>query len=132
VRRTLIAAVVAFSLVVCAWFALSARQALLTDRATALIAPGASPRQLARAEGLLNSASVLNPDRSLQILRAEAELFAGHAVRARAILKRVVAAEPDDLLAWEWLARASVGDPHEFYLAAFRIEQLVPPLPRRR
>jgi|GEM_PF-2547668 len=111
-----------------AWFALSARQAVQVDHASALIAPGAAPSQLRHAEALLRSARLLNPDRSPEILRAEAELYAHRPARARVILRRVVAAEPDNLLAWEWLARASVNDLREFYLAAFRIEQLVPPL----
>lgn len=109
-----------------AWFALSAHQAIDTSRASALIAPGSSPAQLRRAEGLLNGARLLNPDRSVDLLRAQAELDENHAGKARAILERVVASEPDNAVAWEWLARASVNDLREFYLAAFRIEQLVP------
>jgi predicted Zn-dependent protease len=120
---------VLIALAITAWFALSVHQTVDTDRASALMTPHATPAHLARADALLDSAKALNPDRSVDILRAQVELDAHHEARARAILERVVAAEPDNALAWEWLARASVGDLHEFYLAAFRLEQLVPPVP---
>ena len=51
---------------------------------------------------------------------------------ARATLKRVVSDESSYLEAWIWLARASVGDLRDFYAAAFRIQQLTPPVRRSR
>jgi hypothetical protein len=71
----------------------------------------------------------LNPDREVDVLRAQLERDQGNLGGARAILDRVVLKEPDNLDAWIWLARSSVGDPKDFYTAAYRVRQLVPPVP---
>jgi predicted Zn-dependent protease len=118
------------SLVVCAWFVLSIRQAQATTAASAIVT-GTSRLPAAQAEhvaSLLSSAQTLNPDRQVDVLRGELELGQGDRVAARRILEQVVAREPENVLAWEWLARASVGDLREFYLAAYRIRQLLPPV----
>ena len=123
----------ALALVVTAWFALGVRQAIETSDAGAIVAAGArlSPARAQHAAQLLRSAAFLNPDRQVDVLRARADLGRDRRAVARAILERVVASEPDNLEAWIWLARSSVGDLRGFYAAAFRIRQLVPPVPRR-
>jgi predicted Zn-dependent protease len=123
--RMVRAVLVLASLALTAWFAVGVRQALDTNRATALITRGA---HLQQASALLASAKLLNPDRTVDILHAELDLDEHREAAARSLLERVVAAEPDDAVAWEWLAKASVGDLREFYRAAFRLEQLVPPV----
>jgi hypothetical protein len=115
----------------CGWFVLGVRQARDTDRATALLSPGTRIDRVdaGRVSSLLHGASLLNPDRQVDVLRAQLEREEGKLRGARSILKRVVASEPDNLLAWLSLAKFSVGDPRDFYLAAYRIRQLVPTVP---
>ncbi len=122
--------VAALAVVICAWFVVGARQAHETDAAAAIIAngPRLSPAQADHAASMLRAAKSLNPDTIVDVLRAELDLDQGDRKAARTILERVVSSEPDNAAAWEWLAKASVGDLREFYLAAFRIEQLVPPV----
>jgi hypothetical protein len=80
----------------------------------------------------LTAAAFLNPDTGVDVLRAELDLGQGDRIGARRILERVVAKEPQNALAWEWLARASVGDLHEFFLAGIHLRQLVPAVPPPR
>jgi hypothetical protein len=123
------AAVLAVAVVTGAWFAVGALQARDTRRATAILASGGrlSPASARHTSSLLDGAGFLNPDRQVDVLRAQLDLGQGHELAARSILKRVVVSEPDNLQAWVWLARASVGDLKDFYAAAYRIRQLVPP-----
>ena len=126
--RTVRVVLLLIALALTGWFALAVHQAVDTNRATGLIMPRATQAQLRHAAALIGSAGALNPDRSVDILRAQVELDEHHEAKARAILKRVAAAEPENALAWVWLAKASVNDPPDFYRAAFRVDQLVPPV----
>jgi hypothetical protein len=122
-------ALVAVAVLVAAWFALGVRQAHDTSRAMAIVSAGRpSPAQAKHASELLNAAAFLNPDHQVDVLRARLDLVRGDEPAARALLKRVVAGERFYLDAWIWLARASVGDLRDFYAAAYRIRQLVPPV----
>ena len=122
-------ALVAAAIITAAWFAIGVRQARDTARATAIVSSSAVTGGQAReAAGLLSSAAFLNPDREVDVLRARVELARGNKPSARAILKQVVSQESSDLEAWIWLARASVGDLRDFYAAAYRIQQLMPPV----
>jgi predicted Zn-dependent protease len=116
--------------VAAAWFAFGVRQARDTSRATEIVSASVrpSPAQARHASDLLDAAGFLNPDRLLDVLRARLDLVRGDEPAARAILKRVVLSEPDYLDAWIWLARSSIGDLKDFYAAAYRIRQLVPPV----
>ena len=120
--------------VVVAWFAIGAVQAIDTSRASNLVSPGSrlSPAAARHAGSLLSSAGFLNPDRSVDVLRSQLDLEQGRPVAARNRLIGLVRSEPDNLDAWIWLARASVGDLRWFYAAAYRIRQLVPPVPAAR
>lgn len=128
--RVLTAAVGVLSVVTVAWFALGIRQAHDTTAAAAVVTGTSrlAPSEADHARGLLRAAGQLNPDTQVDVLRGELDLGQGDRVAARRILERVVAREPDNALAWEWLARASVGDLREFYVAAYQIRQLVPPV----
>ena len=119
------------ALVAAGWYVVGIRQAEDTGRASALVSGGTrlSAAQASRASALLDSAAFLNPDREVDVLRAQLERDQGNLGGARAILDRVVLKEPDNLDAWIWLARSSVGDPKDFYTAAYRVRQLVPPVP---
>lgn len=131
--RSLRIAALALSIAVCAWFVLGIHQDHDVNAASAIVSGATTPSaaQARQARSLLERAKLLNPDSEVDLLRAQLDLEQGNQPGARAILERVVAREPDNAVAWEWLARASVGDLREFYLAAFRIEQLVPPVRTR-
>lgn len=122
------------ALVACAWFVIGIRQAHAVDQATGIVSPGSSltAADAHHASDLLSSARFLNPDRQVDVLRAEVDAGRGDLPAAREILKQVVKAEPDNLSAWLALAKASVHDTRDFYAAAFAIHTLVPPVPVRR
>jgi hypothetical protein len=128
--RLLTFAVGVLAVVAVAWFALGIRQAHDTTAAAAIVTGTSplAPSQARHVSGLLHSAGELNPDTQVDVLRGELDLGQGERVAARRILERVTAQEPDNALAWEWLARASLGDLREFYVAAYQIRLLVPPV----
>jgi predicted Zn-dependent protease len=117
-------------LVLAAWFVLDARQAQETADVSAIVSQTApvTAAQAAHATSLLASAAKLNPDRSVQILRGELLLRRHHAAQARSALLGVTHAEPQNFLAWYWLADASASAPRTFYAAELRMEQLDPEL----
>ena len=131
--RFLTVALAIVAAIAAAWFAVAIRQATDLSQASTLVTGTSrlAPSQTRHARALLQSAGQLNPDTQVDILRGELDLGQGDRAAARRILERVVAQEPDNAVAWEWLARASPGDLREFYAAAFRIRQLVPPVPSR-
>ncbi|MGH2866692.1 MAG: hypothetical protein ACRDNK_03870 [Solirubrobacteraceae bacterium] len=111
----MIGRVVAISaaVLVCAWFALGARQAVDTSRATAVVnnANTLTRKQAAQAEALLSSASTLNPDRQVDILRGIVAQGRNDPRRALAIFEGVARAEPMNLTAWLYVAQAGFGLP---------------------
>jgi hypothetical protein len=112
------------------WFVVSIRQADGVQTASSLITgtsrlPAAEAR---RAADALSSARFLNPDTQIAVLRARLDLGQGNTAAARRDLERVVAQEPQNALAWEWLARASVRDLRELFVAGLHIRELVPPV----
>ncbi|MBV8431312.1 MAG: hypothetical protein JO244_09135 [Solirubrobacterales bacterium] len=125
-----IAALVVIALVVSAWYGLSIRQAHDTAAAAAIVTGSTplAPAEARHASDLLGSAGRLNPDRQVDVLRAQLALAQGDRLGARRILEHVVAQEPENAVAWEWLARASSDDRHEFFFALIHLRQLVPPV----
>ncbi len=118
------------ALVVGAWFALGAVQSRDIDRAGAIAsARGAlTGRAAGQAASLLDDAGTLNPDRQVDLLRAELVARRGDLPGARAILVSVVHDEPQNIDAWAALARSSAGDPAAFRLAVARVRALAPPV----
>ena len=110
----MIGRVVAISLAVvaCAWFALATQQAREVSRATAIAeGPGSlRARQAEQADSLLASASTLNPDRQIDLLRGLVALDRSQRARAIEIFQRLTRAEPLNVNAWVDLARAGLGD----------------------
>jgi predicted Zn-dependent protease len=120
---------VLFAIGVCAWFAVGVRQARDVDHATALLSGRAhiGHSDAARAASLLRSAGQLNPDRQVDVLRAQLADERGDRRTAERILRGVVAAEPMNATAWVALAR-SATDGATLRLAFRRLAQLVPPV----
>lgn len=117
------------AVVACAWFVLGLRQAHDVNEATNLLSGSShiDRRDGVRVASLLHSAQLLNPDRQVEMLRAQLADERGDRTRAEAILRRVVAAEPLNALAWVQLARSATNG-QTLRLAFRHLEQLVPPV----
>lgn len=115
-------------LLVAAWFALSTVQVHDTNRAAAIVAgtPRLSATQAGRAEALLTRAATLNPDRAVDLLRAEVAYARGRRSRATRILEKLVAREPMNIGAWILLARAAFPNPTIIHRAVRNIARLDP------
>jgi hypothetical protein len=109
------------------WYVIGIRQAHDTSQASAIVSGGAplNARQAAHASSLLDAAKFLNPDRQVDVLRAQLDRDQGNLRGARAILEHVVAREPDNAVAWVWLARSSAGAPRVFIRALLQLERIV-------
>jgi Flp pilus assembly protein TadD len=121
------------AVIACAWFALGIRQAHDTAHAMALInSPGtpteAQTRQILH---LLDQAATLNPDRAVDLLRAQAEVRGGDGEAALRQMLKVVHDEPLNVDAWIVLGFAAGGrrDPAAAAIAHARELQLAPPVP---
>lgn len=98
--------------IVAAWFALGWVQARDLGRAEALVsASSLSPSQAREAASLLNTAGDLNPDRTVDITRAELATRQHDPARAVTIAEQVTRAEPENLEAWRELSIAAAGLP---------------------
>jgi predicted Zn-dependent protease len=116
------------ALLVTAWFALGVYQSRAVSQARSAASGGRLTATRARhADNLLHDAATLNPDRAVDVLRAQVALARGDAVRSRQILNGVVRREPQDLDAWIALARASTNDFRQRQLALLHILKLAPP-----
>ncbi len=127
------ALIVLLALVAGGWLAVQERaagaeaelEAIAFDPGDAL-APGA----VARADDLLRTDRRLNPDRRPDLYEAVVLGRAGRTGEAIAILRRTVAAEPENLEAWGLLARAArMEDPALAARARARQRELAPPVP---
>jgi hypothetical protein len=115
------------ALIACAWFVLGIRQAHDLGVATSIAQNRSiSPAQAAHAESLLDSAATLNPDKEVQLVRAQIASAAGNDTRAIALAQQVANAEPENVVAWYVMAQVS-GSSGQLLLTAFRhIRELSP------
>ncbi len=86
-------AVAAIAVVVCAWFALGARQAHEIDTAS-------TTPDVARAASALTSAKFLYPGNDVRILQAQLDLKRRRYGDARRLLAKMIAAEPQNIFVW--------------------------------
>jgi hypothetical protein len=95
----------------CAWFGLGIVQSHATDAASSIVSGSGrlAPAQAARARSLLATAATLNPDHSVDLLRAQLAVREGQTPQAIAILRRTVTAEPMNLSAWLALAQTALA-----------------------
>jgi len=125
--RLLSALAALVALATAAWFALGVRQAVDVSRASSLLSQQAfGPAQADRAGSLLSSASTLNPDSTVDLLRASLAVRTGQAQRARSILLRLAGREPLNVLVWFEIAQTSSGDPALQRTALSHVAQLHP------
>jgi predicted Zn-dependent protease len=106
------ALLIAIALLSAGWFALGVRQANEISAATLIVSSAGhhlTPGQVRHARALLSSAAVLNPDSTVEVLRAQLDRDQGDLRGARRILNRVVAREPDNLAAWSALGLSAAG-----------------------
>ena len=119
-------AVLVAALVVCAWFVLGIRQAHDLAQATTIVQQkqALTASQSAHAASLLRSAGALNPDRQVDLVRAELDIRGSDSAAAKRILESVLRAEPDNLLGWDLLATISGSDTRTLLLAYKHIAEL--------
>jgi predicted Zn-dependent protease len=126
-------AIAALAVVACAWFVIGVIQSDNQSRATALINGGGTPThaQTSQIEHWLDRAGTLNPDRNIDLLRAQAEVRADQSARALVLMKRVVRAEPSNADAWVVFGFAAQSQsPALARLAHAEVLKLAPPVPR--
>jgi hypothetical protein len=105
-------AVIGVALAVTAWFALLAVQSHATDSATRIIdSPRLTAAQARHARTLLDTASVLNPDQSIVLLRSQLAAARGQTALARRLAGDATRSEPGNPEAWLQLTRVSTGTP---------------------
>jgi hypothetical protein len=126
VLATLLAAVL------CAWFVLGVRQAQSQNAAEAILDQTSHPvtdAQAVHVTALLKEAGTLNPDRQIALDRGLLLLERNQELAGRAVIRKVTAAEPQNLQAWLQLAHAASGDPALGRYAVKRVLKLEPLLP---
>lgn len=108
-RHALQLAAVGSALLVIAWFVVGLRQAIDTDRASAIVASSATltPARARTADRLLSEASFLNPDSQVQLLRSQVAMEVGDGGTARRLAAQVTRQEPLNAAAWYQLVRAT-------------------------
>jgi hypothetical protein len=126
--------ILAFAIVVCAWFVLGAVEAHQIDHVADVLAQSSSltPAQSRAALDQLSSAGALNPDRQVDLLRAAVLQDDNRIKGSQAILLHVVAGEPMYVEAWYQLAGVAGADPSLERRALVHIAQLVPSLRPKR
>ncbi len=119
---------VLFSLVGCAWFAIGVRQAGDTAPAMTFVTTHttATADQARVVSSLLSSAAVLNPDRTLSLLRGRLASERGNERQAEQIIIRVARDEPQNLDSWLSLAYVSGHNPTLFAQALAQVNRLDP------
>ena len=125
-------AVFAVAVAVCAWFVLGVVQTHDQTRATSLIDQSGTPTAALTAQilSLLGGAATLNPDRDIDVLRAQAQTRAGRSAAALATARRIVRAEPQNPDGWIVLGfAAGQADPSLARLAQAKLLALAPPVP---
>lgn len=121
---------VGLALLIGAWFALGWVQARDTGRADALLLASSSPSraQAAQIRSLLASAGSLNPDRTVDLLRARLAVDENNYPAAVRILEAVTRSEPENVFAWSQLGYTA-GAVRQFSVAeaaARHVAQLDP------
>jgi predicted Zn-dependent protease len=106
------AAAASVAVLVCAWFVLGIRQAHDTNKVQSLVSSTntLSAQQAGHADALLRAAGTLNPDSTVDLLRAVVALREHQQQRAVPIIEAVAAREPMNVEAWTLLAEAAFGD----------------------
>ena len=126
---------VALALLAGGWLAVQERAADAEQELDRIaFRPGGAltPAEVARAEDLLETARRLNPDRRPDLYEAVVLGRDGREREAVAVLRKTVAAEPENLEAWALLARtARRADPRLAARARARLRVLAPPVPDR-
>lgn len=126
-------AVAALAVAACAWFVIGVIQSNNESRATTLIdgAGPPTPAQTAQIQNWLDTARTLNPDRNIDLLRAQADVRAGQSAKALVLMKRVVRDEPRNANAWIVFGfAAQAQSPALARMAHAQLAKLAPPVPR--
>jgi hypothetical protein len=117
------------AVIVCAWFALGTRQAHDLNAATSIATSGKiTPAQAAHADSLLDTAGTLNPDQEVKLVRAQVAFNSGNSRQAIALAQQVANEEPQNVLAWDEIAKLNANHPQVLLVAFNHIRELSPPV----
>ena len=119
------------AIAVCAWFVVGVRQVQDEDHVDSAVIPPItiSAAQARSADATLNDAAFLNPDRSVQGLRAIVTFKSGHPAQGISMAKAFTRREPENFEAWLLLGELTVqADPAVFRMTQARLNVLVPPV----
>ena len=122
----------AVSLVVCAWFATGVRATHDRSEVTALVGAHSSlsAAQARTAKAKLADAAFLNPDQSIDLLRAQIEVRTGDAAGGLRIGEAIVRREPANYQAWFFDEEVGMHiAPPIGRLARAHLRVLAPPVP---
>jgi Flp pilus assembly protein TadD len=99
----------ASAVLICAWFALGARQAHETAAATSLLSGNGSlnAQQIAHARSLVDGASLLNPDIEPKLLSSKLAIKRHEFARAVEIARAATREEPQNVATWLAVAVAA-------------------------
>lgn len=114
------ASIVVLAVIACAWFALGIRAAHDTNRASAIVS-GKAPltaAEAAHARSLLDAAGTLNPDTTVDLLRAKVALARNDEAAGLRTIRSVTNREPQNLEAWVALAQTSLNRNSQLVLLA--------------
>jgi predicted Zn-dependent protease len=116
------ASIISLAIVACAWFALAVRAAHDSNRATAIVSSKATltAARAAHARSLLDAAATLNPDTTVDLLRAQVALARNDEAGAVRTILSVTNREPLNLQAWVALAQATLHRNPPLVLIAVR------------
>jgi hypothetical protein len=133
-KQSLVArvALLVVAVIACAWFGLGAFQVHAQSRAASLLPRDAnvSPALARVIAHELDRAGALNPDRSVDLLRAQLDLHSGNRAGAERVIKQVARDEPEYVDAWFLLQIVAFPrDPQTVQLANARTRELDPPVP---
>ena len=123
-------ALVALALI--AWLGVLERGTRSHAAGVALLQPGASDRELARAEAKFDAATLLNPDTAPELDRALLYRARGELERALGLVDDVVRREPDNLRAWAVMALLAQGNDPDAVRRAFDARRRLDPVNARR
>jgi hypothetical protein len=130
--RALRLVLVVFAVAAVGWFVLGEVQTRDLDRATDLTARAGTPSAALTKQilGLLDTASTLNPDRNVALLRSQAQTRSGRGAAAVRTALAVARAEPQNIDGWVVLGfAAGIVDPKLAALARTMEHELAPPVP---
>jgi predicted Zn-dependent protease len=126
--RTSQLVVLGLAIVMVGWFVIGAHQAHDISVATNILSQSGpvTAAEAAKTSSLLSSASTLDPDKEVSILKAALAASQSEPLQARRILETVGREEPLNINAWDLLAQVAGDDAKLEFRALAHVAELDP------